>query len=108
MPIWTTAGNLGMFREDIPIVASPESIVIMKGMQDTGVSSLETDTAYFSPRQPKDDLGLYLSSIAGACYQGRDFCCTEKPSVALTNFLSRKPGQDGKRAKKLDPGNCYC
>ena len=38
-------GNIGMLREDIPIVASPESIVIMKGMQDTGVSSLETDTA---------------------------------------------------------------
>ena len=42
-------GNIGMLRKDIPIVASPESIVIMKGMQDSGVSSLETDTAYFSP-----------------------------------------------------------
>jgi hypothetical protein len=31
-------------------------------------------------RQPTDDLGLYLSSIAGACYHGRDFCCTEQPS----------------------------
>jgi ribonuclease J len=59
-------GNIGMLREDIPIVASPESIVIMKGMQDTGVSFLETDTAYFSPRQPMDNLGLYLSSIASA------------------------------------------
>jgi ribonuclease J len=87
-------------------VASPESIVIMKGMQDTGVSSLETDTAYFSPRQPSDELGLYLSSVAGMNYQGRDFCCTEEPSEALTCFLSRKPGQDGKRAKKLDPGGC--
>jgi ribonuclease J len=99
-------GNIGMLRKDIPIVASPESIVIMKGMQDTGVSSLETDTAYFSPRQPSDELGLYLSSVAGMNYQGRDFCCTEEPSEALTNFLSRKPGQDGKRAKKLDPGGC--
>jgi glyoxylase-like metal-dependent hydrolase (beta-lactamase superfamily II) len=26
-------GNIGMLREDIPIVASPESIVIMKGIQ---------------------------------------------------------------------------
>jgi len=101
-------GNIGMLREDIPIVASPESIVIMKGMQDTGVSSLESDTAYFSLREPTDDLGLYLSSVAGMSYQGRDFCCTEEPSEALTTFLSRKPGQDGKRAKKLDPGNCCC
>ena len=101
-------GNIGMLRKDIPIVASPESIVIMKGMQDTGVSSLETDTAYFSPRQPTDDLGLYLSSIAGINYYGRDFCCTDEPSEALTAFISRKPGQDGKRAKKLDPGKCCC
>ena len=101
-------GNIGMLRDDIPIVASSESIVIMKGMQDTGISSLETDTAYFSPRQPTDDLGLYLSSVAGASYQGRDFCCTEEPSDALTSFISRKPGQDGKRAKKLEPGKCCC
>jgi ribonuclease J len=53
-----------MLRKEIPIVTSPESIVIMKCMQDTGVSSLETDIAYFSPRQQTDDLGLYLSSIA--------------------------------------------
>jgi len=101
-------GNIGMLREDIPIVASPESIVNMKGMQDAGVSSLETDNAYFSPRQPTDDKGLYLSSVAGMNYHGRNFCCTEKPSEALTSFLSRKPGQDGKRAKKLDPGQCGC
>ena len=101
-------GNIGMLRKDIPLMASPESIVIMKGMQDTGFTSLETDTTYFSPRQPTDDLGLYLSSMAGVGYQGRDFYCTEEPSEALTSFLSRKPGQDGKRSKKLDPGKCCC
>ncbi|HPA98346.1 MAG TPA: MBL fold metallo-hydrolase, partial [Methanothrix sp.] len=101
-------GNIGMLRRDIPLVASAESIVIMKGMQDCGVTSLETDTAYFSPRQPSDEVGLYLSSVAGMSYQGRDFCSTEKPSPALAAFLSRKPGQDGKRAKKLEPGRCCC
>jgi ribonuclease J len=97
-----------MLRGDIPLVASPESIVIMKGMQDCGVTSLETDTAYFSPRQPKDEMGLYLSSVAGMSYQGRDFCSTKKPSEALAAFLSQKPGQEGKRAKKLEPGRCCC
>ena len=99
-------GNIGMLRKDIPIVASPGTIAIMKGMQDTASTSLEGDTTYFSPRQPSDELGLYLSSVATMNYQGRDFCCTEKPSEGLTNFLSRKPGQDGKRAKKLEPGTC--
>jgi ribonuclease J len=101
-------GNIGMLRKDIPIVASPETIVIMKGMQDAGISSLETDTAYFSPRQPADDMGLYLGSVASMSYQGKDFCCTEPPSEAMASFLSHRPGQDGKRAKKLEPGKCCC
>jgi ribonuclease J len=101
-------GNIGMLRREIPLVATPESIVIMKGMQDCGVTSLDTDTAYFSPRQPTDEKGLYLSSVAGMSYQGRDFCFTDEPSQDLTAFLSRKPGQEGKRAKKLEPGKCCC
>jgi ribonuclease J len=101
-------GNIGMLREDIPVVASPESIVIMKGMQDAGISSLESDTAYFSPRQPSDDEGLYLGSDRSRGYKGRDFCCTEEPCEALTSFLSRRPGQDGRNAKKLQPGRCCC
>jgi len=100
-------GNIGLLRKDIPIIASPESIVIMKGMQDTGVSSLETDTAYFSPRQPGDEMGLYLGSAANMNYLGRDFYCTKEPSEELTSFMSRRPGQDAPRArKKLEPGTC--
>jgi len=48
--------NIGMLREDIPVVASPESIVIMKGLQDSGVSSLETDTAWIGYTMPSRDL----------------------------------------------------
>jgi ribonuclease J len=100
-------GNIGLLRKDIPIVASPESIVIMKGMQDTAVSSIESDTTYISQRRPADDLGLYLESISNMNYQGKDFYCTKKPIDALTEFLSRKPGQDAPRArKKLEPGEC--
>ena len=46
-------------------------------------TSLEGDTTYFSPRQPSDEMGLYLSSVATINYQGRDFCCTKKPSEKL-------------------------
>lgn len=101
-------GNVGTLRTDVPMVASPESIVIMKGMQDTVNASIEGDTAYFSPRRPSDEAGLYLSSDRKANHQGRDFYCTERPSEALASFLSRKPGQDGRNAKKLDPGTCCC
>lgn len=100
------AGNLGVLRKDIPIVTSPQSIVILKGMQDTTNSSRDTDTTYISLRMPDDELGLYLGS-AGGNYLGRDLCCTEPPTEALLSFLSSRPGQNAPKArKKLEPGCC--
>jgi ribonuclease J len=102
-------GNIGMLRKDIPIVASPETIVIMKGMQDTVNSSIEGDTTYISLRQPADEDGTILVSDPKSNYLGRDFYCTEEPSDELTQFMSRRPGQDAPRAKrKLEPGECSC
>jgi hypothetical protein len=54
----------------------------------------------YHPLQPTD---IYLSPIAGACYQGRDFCCTEQTSEALTTFLFRKPGQRGSCIQQTAP-----
>jgi ribonuclease J len=95
-------GNIGMLRKDIPIVASPESIVIMKGMQDTVNASIEGDTTYISPRKPANDLGLYLESAKKTKYLGRDFYCTAQPSEDLMSFLSDTP----KVQKKIEPGKC--
>ncbi len=100
-------GNIGMLRKDIPIVASPESIVIMKGMQDTVNASIEGDTAYISLRKPSDEIGQYLESDSKANYLGRDFYCTKKPSEEFATFMSKRPGQDAPKAKKkLEPGQC--
>lgn len=100
-------GNIGALRKDIPIIASPETIIIMKGMQDTVNASIEGDTAYISPRRPSDDIGEYLESDPKANYLGRDFYCTKKPSKELTAFISKRPGQDAPKArKKLESGQC--
>jgi ribonuclease J len=97
-------GNIGMLRKDIPIVASSESIVIIKGMQDTVNASIVGDTTYISRRQPANELGLYLESVANMNYLGRDFYCTRTPSEELTSFISKRPGQDAPKArKKLEP-----
>jgi len=66
------------------------------------------DTTYFSPASLPTIWAFTYLSVADVNYQGRGFCCTEEPSEALSCFLSRGPGQDGKRAKKLDPGKCCC
>lgn len=42
----------------------------------------------------------------GEFMTSRDFCRTEEPCEHLAFFLSRKPGQESKMAKKLEPGMC--
>jgi ribonuclease J len=98
------AGNIGLLDNAIPLVASPTTIAILKGMQDTGTSSIDSDAAYTSPRKPADERGLLLSA-AGANYTGKDVYCTVPPPEGLRSFLSHRPGQNSPRARKrLEPG----
>jgi hypothetical protein len=82
------AGNLGLLKKEIPIVAFPESIVILKGMQDSSNSSIDTDTTYISLRMPSVEESLYLEP-AGGNYLGKDLLCTEPPTDGLPSFLHR-------------------
>ncbi len=98
-------GNLGLLDPQIPVVATPMSVAILKAMQDTGKSSTESDTTYISVRAPLAEEPLYLEVERGP-YQGKDFFCTCPPSEELLQFLGRRPGQDGRNAKKIEPGIC--
>lgn len=98
-------GNLGLLDPDIPVVATPISIAILKAMQDVGKSASESDAAYISGRRQLAHDPLYLEADKGP-YLGKRFLCTSNPSQDLLHFLSRRPGQDGPRAKKLEPGPC--
>ncbi|HVN65648.1 MAG TPA: MBL fold metallo-hydrolase [Methanomicrobiales archaeon] len=99
-------GNIGLLPQEIPVFSTPMTAAILKGYQDTGKSTTEADVAYSSERRPNADDPLYLESEAGACYQGKEFCLTSPPPEKFLEFLSWRPGQDGKRAKKLSPGRC--
>ncbi len=99
------SGNIGLLDMGIPVIASPVSIAILKGMQDSGMSSVDGDVAYISPKVPKEG-GLFLGSDKTSPYKGRDFYCTATPGEDLLGLLSRRPGQDGKNAKKFEPGTC--
>ena len=94
-------GNIGLLNENIPIVATPLSIAIMKGMQDSS-PTVGSDTIYFSKKEPNDQSGLLLKSSRDS-YQGRNFYCTAKPSDNLCEFLSCRP-QGEKARKSLVPG----
>ena len=102
------SGNIGMLGTNISFVASSKSILVMKGIQDAGITSQEIDTNYFSPPQPSDEPGVYFSSMADLRYQDIDFCSTEQPSESLISFLSCKLEQDGKGTKRLNPGKSFC
>ena len=100
------SGNIGLLDLAIPLVASPLTLALMKGMQDSGVSSAETDAYYASPKMPTNESGLMLESDAKIPHTCRNSICTTRPADALVAFLSRRPGQDGPRAKKFQPGEC--
>lgn len=73
-------GAIGYLDEKIPIVASATSIAILKGMQDTTLTS--TDVVYLGKKVPSDENGLMVKS-GGDELVGRNFYATTAPSVKL-------------------------
>jgi len=98
------SGNIGLLDLSIPIVASPLSLAILKGMQDSGMSAVDSDAYYTSLRIPKDE--FMLGSTSKNPHICRESFCTTAPCEELIEFLSRRPGQDGRNAKKYEPADC--
>lgn len=99
------SGNIGLLDLSVPIVASPLSLAILKGMQDSGTSSVDSDAYYASPKMPVAE-GIMLKSETRIPHTCRNAFCTTQPAEDLIAFLSHRPGQDGPRAKKFEPGEC--
>ncbi|MGF3496702.1 MAG: MBL fold metallo-hydrolase RNA specificity domain-containing protein [Methanolinea tarda] len=99
-------GNIGLLDLGIPVVASPLSLAIMKGMQDSGASAIDTDAYYASPRLPLDESGLMLGANKKLPHTCRESICTTRPRDELVAFLSCRPGQEGPGAKKFEPAPC--
>jgi len=102
-------GNLGLLREDIPVVASNVSIAVLKALRDTSQPGIGSEISYFSKKNPIEGNGLVLESETSGCYFGRDFCCSNNISEKLRAFTSQRPGQDSPKArKKVQPGKLCC
>ncbi|MFX1593787.1 MAG: MBL fold metallo-hydrolase RNA specificity domain-containing protein [Promethearchaeota archaeon] len=78
-------GNIGLLNPDYPLVASPYTLALLKGMLDVSGMKLGTDVAYFSNRELKGD-GRVLKSKGNILFS-RDFICTEDYSDSLHDFL---------------------
>ncbi|MFO7966776.1 MAG: MBL fold metallo-hydrolase [Archaeoglobaceae archaeon] len=93
-------GNAGLLDERIPFIASPTTSAIVKAMRDVSATKLASEVAYHTVRAEEDRV---LKSARGEPYRGRDFYVTSVPDD-LAGFMCSRPGQDGRNAKKLDPG----
>ncbi len=96
-------GNIALLNENMPVVASPMSIAILKAIRDVSYGGVGSEVAYFSWRRPVEG-GRILSSCK---YKGRNFICTEEMSEDLLDFITHKPGHEGRYADKFEPGELY-
>jgi len=99
-------GSIGYLKNEIPILASPLTIAILKGMQDSGMSSIDNEVAYISERKRNQNIPFLLDSDRSKPYQAKNFYCTTPPSRELVSLVSTRPGQERKRAKKYQSGIC--
>jgi ribonuclease J len=88
-------GNIGLLRREIPVFSTPASAAILKGYQDTGVSTLEGDVVYGSDRRPSDTDPLYLEAETQGCFLGREFCLT---TPRRRSSWSSSPGSPARTA----------
>jgi ribonuclease J len=94
-------GNIGLLDPDIPIMASATSVAILKALKDISPSDITGDVAYLSLKKREGE-GLLLKSDRKEAYRGRQFCCPDGCRPELSEFLSDRPGSEGRNAKAFD------
>lgn len=98
-------GYVGLLRTDIPVHCSLMSAVLIKAMQDTGMSKIENEIAYWGPKEPslKDDRAL--GSARKESYESRDFAIldTEIPAAAQEFWAKCFSTSKGLTCKPLRP-----
>lgn len=94
-------GNVGLLREEIPIISSPTTIAILKAVRDTGKAKLEAEVPYSIPRQASKEDPRIIESLDGKKHphKGRDIYVTDSLPKDLERFLSAHPG-----SRNLTPG----
>ena len=99
-------GNVGLLDPKIPIISSPTSFALMKGMGDSSNLSLNLESAFYS-KKTQADCRFSIKSIRGA-YKTRNIVCTEEIPDTLMEFLTTNiknaPNKDG-TLKPLECGD---
>ena len=79
-------GNIGLLDPEIPLIASPDTLALIKGMADSSNLSLNLEVAFYCEKtQCQSD--KVLKSVKGA-YKTRNLISTSSISNSLEEFLS--------------------
>jgi ribonuclease J len=82
-------GNIGLLKTDIPIIASPITFALIKGMADSSNLSLNLQAVYYSEKL-QDKSGMILKSEKGKNinYKTRKLVCIDSISDGLESFIT--------------------
>jgi len=91
-------GNIGLLKPDFPIVASPITLALIKGIIDCSAAALGSDAAYFSPRIAMEDNRVFKADNYTDI--GRNLICTDNFPDSLRKYLTSTV----KQRKKFEVG----
>ncbi len=102
-------GNIGLLDPEIPLIGSPNTLALIKGMADSSNLTLNLEVAFYRKKALQKS-GKILESIKGA-FKTRNLISTNSLSTTLEYFLTTdiKSAPDKKTGalKPLDcPGLC--
>lgn len=101
-------GHVGMLDDRVPLIATPTTASILKGMQDCGSTTLDGSMAYISTRVQGEDPRRLKAASKTAPYEGKNFQLTAPPPDRLREFLGYRAGSESPRTKKICAGECCC
>ncbi len=93
-------GNIGLLKENYPVIASAVTLGLLKGMLDTSIMNIGIDLVYFSKKVPSNDDERILKA-SSEDYFARDLICTEDYQSSLEEFLNQK----AKSRKTIEGGS---
>jgi ribonuclease J len=95
-------GNMGLLDSKFPIIASPTTIMLLKGILDSSFAVIGSEVAYFSSKiSGDDDRTIKAPKRNEAKDLGRNFVSTKDYSDACCEFLTTCV----KSRKKLEEGS---
>lgn len=81
-------GNIGLLNPQYPVIVSPSTLMLLKGMLDCSGSMLGSDVAYYSLKHQKKD-GRLLETERNRDI-GRNFICTKDVSEEFIDFFKAR------------------